>query len=66
MVRIYAIYAYYIIIIIIYCLTSDSDPYWAHADYSLYTYGEKTLLRKPCNPSPYLLELAYKAPTSYL
>jgi hypothetical protein len=21
-------------IIIIYCLTSDSDPYWAHADYS--------------------------------
>ena len=35
-----------IIIIIIHCLTSDLDPYWAHADYSLYTYREKTLLKK--------------------
>jgi hypothetical protein len=34
------------IYIIIYCLTSDSDPYWAHADYSLYTCGEKTLFKK--------------------
>ena len=25
---------------------SDSDPYWAHADYSLFTYGEKTQLKK--------------------
>ena len=33
-------------IIIIHCLTSDSDPYWAHADYSLYTCGEKTLFEK--------------------
>jgi len=45
---------------------SDLDPYWAHADYSLYTYREKTLLRKPCDPFPRLLGLAYKAPTSYL
>jgi len=48
---------------------SDSDPYWAHADYSLFTYGEKTLfkkIRKPHNPSPRLLGLAYKAPISYL
>jgi hypothetical protein len=28
--------------LIIHYLTSDSDLYWAHADYSLYTYGEKT------------------------
>jgi len=35
-----------IIIIIIHCLTSDLDPYWAHADYSLYTYREKTLFKK--------------------
>ena len=43
-----------IIIIIIYCLTSDSDPYWAYADYFLFTCREKTLLeRKPRNPSPY-------------
>ena len=53
-------------IIIIYCLTSDSDPYWAHADYFLYICGEKTLLRKPRNLSPCLLGLAYKAPTSHL
>jgi len=33
-------------IIIIYCLISDSDPCWAHADYSLYTYREKTLFKK--------------------
>ena len=41
---------------------SDLDPYWAHTDYSLYTYGEKTLLRKSRNLSPCLLGLAYKAP----
>ena len=35
---------YYIrIILIIHCLTSDSDPYWAHTDYSLFIYREKTL-----------------------
>ena len=34
------------LIIIIYCLTPDSDPYWAHADYSLCTYREKTLFKK--------------------
>jgi len=34
------------IYIIIHCLTSDSDPCWAHADYSLYTCGEKTLFEK--------------------
>ena len=33
-------------IIIIYYLTSDSDPYQAYADYSLYTYREKTLFKK--------------------
>jgi hypothetical protein len=33
-------------IIIIHCLMSDSDPYWAHADYSLYIYREKTLFKK--------------------
>ena len=53
-------------IIIIHCLTSNLDPYQAHADYSLYTYREKTLLRKPRDLSPHLLGLAYKAPTSYL
>ena len=37
-------YSYYIIII--HCLMSDLDPYWAHADYSLYIYGEKTLYKK--------------------
>ena len=37
---------FFILIIIILCLTSDSDPYWAHVDYSLYIYGEKTLLEK--------------------
>jgi hypothetical protein len=35
-----------IIIIIIFCLMSDMDPYWAYADYSLYIYGEKTLIEK--------------------
>jgi len=40
-------------IIIIHCLTSDSDPCWAHADYSLYTCGEKTLFEKtPWSVSP--------------
>ena len=33
-------------IIIIHCLTSDLDPCQAHADYSLYIYGEKTLFEK--------------------
>ena len=33
-------------IIIIHCLTSDSDPCWAHTDYSLYTCREKTLFEK--------------------
>jgi len=32
--------------IIIYYLTSDLDPCWAHADYSLYIYREKTLFKK--------------------
>ena len=32
---------------------SDSDPYWAHVDYSLYTYGEKTLVKE--NPVNRLL-----------
>ena len=45
---------------------SNLDPYWAHVDYSLYIYREKTLLRKPRDPSPRLLGLAYKAPISYL
>ena len=52
-------------IIIIYCLTSDSDPYWAHADYSIYI-GRKLYLRKPCNLSLHLLELACRAPASHL
>jgi len=42
------------------------DPCWAHADYSLYIYmGRKLYLRKPCDPSPCLLGLAYKSPVSY-
>ena len=44
--KIFAITIEDIIIIIIYCLTSDSDPYWAYTDYSLYTYREKTLFKK--------------------
>ena len=36
----------FIIIIIIHYLTSDLDPCWAHTDYSLYTYREKTLFKK--------------------
>src|SRR6266550_5495172 len=35
-----------ILLLFILCLTSDSDPYWAHADYSLYTCREKTLVRE--------------------
>jgi hypothetical protein len=35
-----------IIIIVIFGLMSDTDPYWAYADYSLYIYGEKTLIEK--------------------
>ena len=48
---------------------SDLDPYWAYVDYSLFIYREKTLfkkIRKPYNLSPYLLGLAYKAPTRRL
>ena len=42
---------------------SDSDPYWAYTDYSLYIHvGRKLYLRKPRNPSPRLLGLAYRAP----
>ena len=52
-------------IIIFYYLTSDSDPYWAHADYSIYV-GRKLYLKKPHNPSPYLLGLAYRAPARRL
>ena len=44
---------------------SDSDPYWAHADYSIYI-GRKLYLRKPCDLSPCLLGLAYKAPIKCL
>jgi len=37
-------YVYNSIIIIIYCLISDSDPYWAYADYSLYyMWGENSI-----------------------
>ena len=35
-----------VLFIIIYCLMSDLDPCWAHADDSLYTYREKTLFEK--------------------
>ena len=52
-------------IIIIHCLTSDSDPYWAHADYSIYV-GRKLYLRKPRDPSPRLLGLACRAPVRRL
>jgi len=34
------------IIIIIYYLTSDLDPFWAYADYSLFIYREKTPFKK--------------------
>ena len=54
-----------IIIIIIHCLISDSDPYWAHADYSIYM-GRKLYLRKPHNLFPRLLRLACKAPAKRL
>ena len=39
------------IYLFILCLTSDSDPYWAYVDYSLYIYREKTLVRE--NPVNY-------------
>ena len=59
-----------LIIIIIHCLTSDSDPYWAHADYSLCTCGEKTLFEKtPWSISPPFgthLQGAWEAPASHL
>ena len=47
----YFIYYYYQIytgniIIIIYYLMSNLDPYQAYTDYSLYTYKEKTLFKK--------------------
>ena len=35
-------------------------------DYSLHIYREKTLLRKPCNPSLCLLGLAYLVPAKRL
>ena len=44
---------------------SDSDPYWAHADYFIYM-GRKLYLRKPRDPSPRLLGLACKAPVRRL
>ena len=44
---------------------SDSDPYWAHIDYSIYI-GRKLYLKKTHNPSPHLLGLACKAPIKYL
>ena len=44
---------------------SDLDPYWAHADYSIYM-GRKLYLKKPHNPSPRLLGLACKAPVRHL
>ena len=37
-----------IYIIIILCLTSDTDPYWAHADYSLYTCGGNLIIAIDC------------------
>jgi len=49
-------------IIIIYCLTSDSDPYWPTRTTPYIHIGRKLYLRKPCNLSPRLLGLAYKAP----
>jgi len=33
-------------IIIIHCLTSDLDPCWAYANYSLYICRKKTLFKK--------------------
>ena len=47
---------------------SDSDPYWAHMDYSLYIYREKTLFqRKPRELSPHLWDLpACLAPAWHL
>ena len=44
---------------------SDLDPYWAHADYSMYV-GRKLYLRKPHDPSPRLLGLACKTPIKRL
>ena len=49
---------------------SDLDSYWAHADYSLYIYREKTLIRE--NPVNHLaafrtcLLSTYLAPAGYL
>src|SRR6266702_8858053 len=49
---------------------SDSDPYWAHADYSLYIYREKTHVREnPVNRLPAFgtcLLGAYLAPVDHL
>ena len=30
-------------IILIHCLISDLDPYWAYADYSIYIWGENSI-----------------------
>src|SRR6266702_6743295 len=59
-----------LLLLFILCLTSDSDPYWAHADYSLYICGEKTLVRE--NPMNRLsafgtcLLSTYLAPAGHL
>src|SRR6266704_7221620 len=59
-----------LLLLFILCLTSDSDPYWAHIDYSLYTCGEKTLVREnPMNRLPAFktcLLGAYLAPVDHL
>ena len=36
-----------LLLLFIHCLTSDSDPCRAYADYTLYTCGEKTLWDNP-------------------
>ena len=51
---------------IIYYLTSNLDPYWTYADYSLYIYREKTLFKKTIQsispPFKTRLLSAYKLP----
>jgi hypothetical protein len=38
------------------------DPYWAYVDHSLYTYGEKTLIKKTLWSISLPLKPAYLVP----
>src|SRR6266702_651837 len=46
-----------ILLLFILCLMSDLDLCWAHIDYSLYIYGEKTQIKKKCILNIYALSI---------